>query len=585
MVGRVPISPIKRVSSVPNIITSTTGNYEDRHRVLVAHCDYLHTKKRPLHLLWQETAENFYPERADFTYNRRLGVEFADYLSTSVPPLIRRSLADQVNAMLRPAGQNYAHIATNRPDDALDNDSLKWLEEKTEVMFRAITDRDSRFTRATKEADNDFVTFGQAVLSVEINYRTNSLLYRTWHLRDVAWCERMDGSIATVCRKWKPHAKDLVSLFKGKVHPMVQRAVDANNGADAYKEINVYHIIVPSEDFDYSGKTKYDTPYVSLYIDTDHKFIMEERGVNTPYYIIPRWQTVSGSQYAYSPCTVVGLPDGRLLQAITFTLLKAGEKATDPPMIATEDMVRSPIDIRAGGVTWVDADYDERLGDVLRPMTIDSRGIPIGFNSQDRLTETLKSAFYLDKLNLPQYGPEMTAYEVSQRLQEYIRQALPLFQPIEEEYNAPLFEQTFALLMKVGAFGSPYDIPPALQGSDIRFKFESPLIDAGDAKLVQTFNVAAQMIQEAAVLDPSAQKMLNVQVALREALHGGGAPADWLESEQDMAQIKADMDKEQAQLKQVQMMQAAGEAGQSVGAAGQNIAGAVQQATGALGGQ
>jgi hypothetical protein len=48
----------------------------------------------------------------------------------------------------------------------------------------------------------------------------------------------------------------------------------------------------------------------------------------TGFYRIPRWQTVSGSQYSYSPATVAALPDARLIQAMTFTLLEAGEKAT-----------------------------------------------------------------------------------------------------------------------------------------------------------------------------------------------------------------------------------------------------------------
>jgi hypothetical protein len=50
-------------------------------------------------------------------------------------------------------------------------------------------------------------------------------------------------------------------------------------------------------------------------------------------YVIPRWQTVSGSQYAYSPATVAALPDARLIQAMTLTFFEAGEKATNPPMV------------------------------------------------------------------------------------------------------------------------------------------------------------------------------------------------------------------------------------------------------------
>ena len=39
--------------------------------------------------LWQNIADNFYPERAEFTLSRTLGEEFADHLSTSYPVLAR----------------------------------------------------------------------------------------------------------------------------------------------------------------------------------------------------------------------------------------------------------------------------------------------------------------------------------------------------------------------------------------------------------------------------------------------------------------------------------------------------------------
>lgn len=560
-------------------INSVVGQYEERHKTILAHVEFLFTKKKPMLSLWQDVAENFYPERADFTYQRQLNIGFADNLTTSRPLLIRRDLANQVSAMLRPPGQQYAHLTTDRPEQQLDNDSLRWLEDKTAVQFRAMKDPAARFTRATKEGDHDFVTFGQAGLSCELNLRTTTLLYRCWHLRDLVWCDRSDGSIGVRARLWKAPARDLRALFPGRVHSEVEKAVTSNSGKNAYKEFKVYHIIVPADEYDYTGGFPTKGEWISLFIDIDNKHIMEERSSLTPYYVIPRWQTVSGSQYAYSPATVAALPDARLLQAITFTLLKAGEKAVDPMMIAVEEMVKSPIDYRPGGTTWVDADYDERLGEVLRPIATDGRAIPVGLNMQDRLEATLHQAFYLDKLSLPQFGPEMTAYEVSQRLQEYIRQAIPLFEPIEEEYNAQLFDQTFNLLKSVNAFGSPDDIPEQLQGQGVKFRFESPLIEAGDQKLVQTFNVTAQMIAAAAQLDPTSAQLVDVQVALRDALRGGQVPARWVQSEETMAAITQEAKAKQQQMEQAAIVQQIGEAGKVVGQAGVAVNQAQQGAT------
>jgi hypothetical protein len=64
--------------------------------------DNVFGKRSSLLSLWQEQSENFYPERADFTFKRYLGDDFAGNLTTSYPVLCRRDLGDQIGQMLRP---------------------------------------------------------------------------------------------------------------------------------------------------------------------------------------------------------------------------------------------------------------------------------------------------------------------------------------------------------------------------------------------------------------------------------------------------------------------------------------------------
>ena len=550
----------------PAIVNSAVSNFENRHKALVAHVTHLFSKKKPMLSLWQEIAENFYPERADFTIRRSLSDDFASNISTSYPILVRRDLGNQLSSMLRPPGEAWFHQTTSR-QDRLDLAGRQWLEAKTKVQMRAMTDPISQFSRATSEADHDFASFGQAVLSVEVNRRASALLYRTWHLRDVVWCEKFDGSIGLRARKWKPCARDLKLLFKN-VHPNIIQAVTNNNGADAYREIDILHIVVPAEEYDGPQQRM---PYISMYIDVENKFVMEETGIATGYYVIPRWQTVSGYQYAHSPAVVAALPDARLLQAITFTLLKAGEKAVDPPMIGMGEVIKSPIDIQPGGVTYIDADYDERTGEALRILPIDSHGIPVGLNMQDRIQSTIASAFFLDKMQLPQSTIEMTAYEVSQRLQQYIRQALPLFGPIENEYNAPLCEDSFTLLMANNAFGPLSEIPESLAGADVRFRFESPLIEASDQQLVQTFQDTANLLGMAAQLDPGTVDTVDAIVALRETLQGRQVPSTWIREPEVAAKMAAQKQQQQQLAQQAQVAQQLGDAGQAIGNAKQSF--------------
>jgi hypothetical protein len=485
----------------------------------------LFSKRSSVLALWQQIAENFYPERADFTGARNAGGDLAKGLATGYPVLMRRDLGDSIGSMLRPTSKAWAHARVANWDD-VSTEARAWLEIREERMRHEMNQADTQFTRATKQADHDFAAFGQAVIQISLNSKANGLLYRCWHLRDVAWMENTDGGIGCVYRKWKATAADLQRFFPKTLHPSVKEKLDK----DPYCEFEIWHCVIESDVYvDPLGK-KYNTPFISVYLDVKNAHIMEEVGMKTNEYVIPRWSLVSGSQYAYSPAVVVGLADARTLQEMTITLLEAGEKAVTPPMLAVHGALRSDVNVMAGGLTWVDREYDERLGEVLRPLTQDKSGIPIGFNMAQDVRAQLHEAFYLSKLSLPPPQGEMTAYETGQRVQEYIRHALPLFQPLEMEYNAPICENTFDRLLLAGVFGSPWDIPEELRNREVEFTFESPLHDAIEREKGQRFLEATSIIANGAAADPSVAHLLDVKLATRDVLQSTGVPTTWLRS-------------------------------------------------------
>lgn len=512
--------------------------------------------------LLQEIAENFYPERADFTIRRTHGNEFAADLMTSYPVLTRRDLGDQISSMLRPTEKEWFKMVPEHGEKP-DNEGLRWLERASQVQRRAMYSRPAQFARATKESDQDFAAFGQCVISVRLNGTADNLLFRNWHLRDVVWEENAEGHIGLVGRKWKPAARDLVTLFPGKCHENVTRLLEKK----PFTKVKCYHMMVEADMYDGNSQGR---PYWSIHYDAENMQELEAVPVWNMEYIIPRWQTVSGSQYAYSPATITALPDARLIQSMTWALLEAGEKAVNPPILATQDVVRSDVSLYAGGITWLDAEYDEKLGAALRTMPLDLRGIPLGNEMIAGSREMIAQAFYLNKLNLPDRAPEMTAYEVGQRIQEYIRGALPIFQPMEIEYNGNLCEITFDILMRAGAFGSPYDIPKSLSGN-IEFEFQSPLHDAIDAQKGQKFLETKALLAEALDIDPTAVHILDTSTALRDALTGVGVPAVWMKSKDDVEASVQQQKDDESQMQQLAAMKESSEIANNIGQASQNL--------------
>jgi hypothetical protein len=451
--------------------------------------------------------------------------------------------------MLRPNDQEWFHMGLLDDEDRLDTEGKQYLEWVTRGMRKGMSYHKTQFSRATKQGDHDFSAFGGCVLSCDLSSSASHLLYRNYHLKDCAWEENADGEIGFFARKENITYRNLVSKFGSAVDQKITDKVSKQ----PFEKVKCYHFMCEA---DYYDEDPRGMPYWSIWYDAENDKPLHVTPVRLFKYIIPRWQTVSGSQYPFSPATIVALPDARLIQAISLTLLEAGEKAVNPPLVGTSDVIKSDVALYAGGLTWIDQEYDQRTGQALQPLNQDLRGLPFGFEMQADQREMIKKAFYLDRLALPVNAPEMTAYEVGQRVQQYIREAMPIFQPMEDEYNGRLCDMTFQQMLLSGAFGNPrYNMPRSLSGREYRFHFESPLHDAIEQQKGQQFLEAKALLAEAAQFDGAASYTIDIKEAVRDSLHGIGIPAKWMRTEMQVEQIESQRQEAKAQQQQMEVME------------------------------
>lgn len=514
---------------------------DQRARDVIAMGDTLFSKKRSVDQLMQEIALNSYPERADFTARRTEGAEFASHLFSSYPVLARRELGNHFASNLRPRATKW--FSTHARDEQLDKgtEERRYLEYLTDVQWRAMYDASAQFVRATKEADHDFAAFGNAVIRAGPNIAGNGLIFSCHHLRDNVWSENAEGRIDANHRNWNPTARQLKEHFGDRVSREVAKACDK----EPEKELACRHVVLPARLYDSASVTARRFPFVSLYVERDSETVLEEVGQNYFPYVIPRWKTVSGSPFGRSMATGIALSDGRTMQVVVRVLREAGEKFVDPPMIGVEGALRSDIALYPGGITFADLEYDERLGEVLRPIAQDRSGMPIGLEIAQALREDLASAFFLDKIKLPEVGPDMTATEVRRRIEEHIRAASPLFEPIEQEYNTPLCELAFAILHEGGAFGPIDAMPRSLRGADIQFTFRSPVSDMADQNDAAIFvEGLASVIQPAAQFDPAQLENIDMTEGVRDSMRGLGWKSHWLKDKAAVAARKDEMERE-----------------------------------------
>lgn len=500
-------------------------------------------KKSVYDTLWQMQAEIFYPPRADFTRTYSAASERYDGIITTEPMLMRRDLAQNLGAMLRPRGREWFR-ATARPDDSLDDEAKQWLERASKTQRNIVYAPKANFSKAMAESDHDYVTFGNSVVAHPYNRDQSGILFSCLHLRDTAWSKNSEGQVDTLHGKMNKTLRQFAQMF-GKENLPGEWQKDIDQGHTEEMRC-VYRCVMPFDPMGYDPKERRlrKAQFQSVYVAEGVKdgAITSGEFISFPF-TVRMWMDVSGEDYGRSPCTDVALQEGRMLNVAEEALLTGIEMKVRPPRIVKKGLIHGTLSLAADTVTYADADYDSRMGDVVTP--IESGDPRYGMEFSERQMQRMGRAFFVDLLRrLP--DKEMTAYEAAEWVEQYVTQAAPLFEPMEAE-NAMLMDSVFQRAMAKGAFGrvleddSIEDLPEALSEANIEFEFETPLSDAlRKLKAVQFDQLMGRVGVLLESQHPEAIEAIDnvdFDAALRDAMEGL-APAKWQKKKEDVEALR-----------------------------------------------
>lgn len=441
------------------------------------------SKKSQLDTLWQTLYDELCPERATFTRIRVDGDEFAQRMYTSLPAQNMRDLAYAIGALTR--HEQFFSIKAQQ-DERNTERATAWLYRAREKQRTLLYTRAANFQSEIEISDMDAVTAGNSVIRhTEDRGRTGIMVFATEHLRDVAWAEDRSRTVNEMHRKYKLALRNWAAEFPDCELP--KRYSDLIK-TDPHHEIELRHIVMPAEQYDAYGKMKgrNKKPFASIHIDPAGSEVIREGGYFEFPYTVRRWRLAPNTPYASSPAAMLGLVEARLLQAQERVIMDAGERVVDPPSIAVRDAVMGRVNNYAGATTWIDGDHAQRIDDAFK--FVDQRAnIPIGLELKQDTRQILASAVFLNKLSLP-IEEKMTAYEVRERISEFIRSIKPVASPFEV-HNAQILDVHFAFNLRVGHFtrGEPVllpngqvgpglrFVPPELRGADIVYEFDGPI--------------------------------------------------------------------------------------------------------------
>lgn len=184
--------------------------------------------------------------------------------------MFRRDLGNNLSSILRPSGTPWFKVRTGMSSIDKKPENLRWLDNATSILRRHHYHAKSGTTRALKEGDHDFVTFGNAVISNRARPGKAHLTSRCHHMSDVAWLENDDGEVNHLQLRRKMYVRDVLARWPAKVPAKLK--IDYER--DPSLQVMTRNIACPFDEyFGHEGASKpagARVEYVSIWCLPDH---------------------------------------------------------------------------------------------------------------------------------------------------------------------------------------------------------------------------------------------------------------------------------------------------------------------------
>jgi hypothetical protein len=232
---------------------------------------------------------------------------------------------------------------------------------------------------------------------------------------------------------------------------------------------------------------------------------------------------------------MTGLPDIKMVNEMSKTILRAAQKVTDPPLLMQEDGVLQAFDMRAGAINY--GGVDEKGQVLVHPLVTGAR-VDIGDEQVEQRRKAINDIFLVTLFQILVQTPEMTATEALLRAQEKGALLAPTMGRQQSEMLGPLIERELSIL---AAAGQLPPMPAALRarGGAIRIEYSSPLNQMQKADQGVGILRTIEALTPLAQIDPGVLDIFDPEETARTLADINGVPAKVLRSPEELAALKA----------------------------------------------
>lgn len=467
-------------------------------------------KRMPWESTWREIDERVNPlGQGGFTQKTTGGVRGTEIFDHTASLGLDR-FTSAYTGMIIPRGERYQQVSTTDPELNEDPEMQRWLEHATDRLFAARYSPQAGFDPEANMCIRSLGSYGSAPFWVD-HWVGRGLFYKTFHLSEIYVEEDFRGRIDTIYREYELNARQAMQQFGAdNLTPLIAKAV-TDNKLDA--KFKILHVVRPRVDRDPERLDFRRMRFESRYISISDKAQIREGGYTSQPMAFSRYVTAPREIYGRSPAIQV-LGSIRTVNAIAKTLLRAGHKAVDPPLLLPEDGVLSQIQNMPGGFNVGGIGFDGRP--MVMPMQTGGQ-LPFGFEMLNNEREPIRDAFLEKVWSLVlERRDRMTATEVLEisRMQGML--LAPMASRQETEWQGVQTERELDILISVGFIRPP---PPVFReaGGRIKIIYDNPLSRAAKAEEALGFGRYVEMLTPlAGIVGEEVYDVIDTEAAPRE---------------------------------------------------------------------
>ena len=300
--------------------------------------------------IWQDIADNELGSR-EFTTQRTPHQIRSEGIYDTTAMFGNQMLAGANHGMLTNPVSEWFEMQPANLMLMADKEVSVWLDDARRKMQQLIRTQASNFATQVAEQYLDITGFGTSCLSVMPHKSGRGVSYSSHPLAELYLLVDEERQVDVRFRELPLTARQYARRFPDDNHPGVVRALESHNPESQF---TVSQCIGPSDD-PYAGKSPFSAkPFTSVYWTTEGNMprVLDGKGFDENPLLTPRWSVEPGDTYGRCPGWIA-LPEAKMLNQMSRTILVSAQKAADPPLLITNEAVLSGIRTFPGGTNIV----------------------------------------------------------------------------------------------------------------------------------------------------------------------------------------------------------------------------------------